>query len=78
MWWQVGGGEIHVTSLGCLLVGGEVTCGDKVTVVEMTVHHTYTHMYTGRTYIEAIDRIFYWFTGVIDPRGMLGEHEKSL
>ena len=27
---------------------------------------------------KAIEHLFYEFTGVINPRGMLGEHEKSL
>ena len=27
---------------------------------------------------EAIEHLFYEFTGVINPRGMLEEHEKSL
>ena len=34
------------------------------------VYHSY--------FIKAIEHLFYEFTGVINLRGMLGEHEKSL
>ena len=38
-----------------------------------------SHLKTALSWFpQVIDRIFYRFTGVINPRGLLGEHRKSL
>ena len=51
----------------------------QLIIVLETIFSSEPRCFSLQLFIKAIDGIFYGFyTGVINPLGMLGEHEKSL